>query len=197
MAPRLLAPDASEFDDCFCDSRYSIFRLETLQSYRSPSEAPQLEAFLAGRQRPITPGEREWVELVRDRSREGCVMQRVHVVTEPISDYMRFELAWSYPPHVAAGEDVRIIPVTEGGPWPADLPHRDFWFFDSSALFDMHYDPEGAWLGVEPVTDPARIVAACLARDAALHHATPWADYITARPQLARLVPAEAMPRMS
>ena len=46
-------------------------------------------------------------------------MQRVHVVTEPLSDYIRFELT-GYAPNVEAGEDVRVISVREGEPWPAD-----------------------------------------------------------------------------
>lgn len=96
---------------------------------------------------------------------------------------------WSYGLHSAAGEDIRILPVTTD--WPTDVPSKDFWLFDSTALFDMHYHPEGCWLGIEPVTDPAKIVAGCFARDAALYHAIPWRAYLAERPELERrLIPA-------
>ncbi|MBA3575197.1 MAG: hypothetical protein H0W37_09605 [Pseudonocardiales bacterium] len=102
---------------------------------------------------------------------------------------MRLELTWGYGPNAAAGEKIRIIPVREGEGWPVDLPHHDFWIFDSHELYDQHYAPDGTWLGTEPVTDPVRIVAACHSRDAALHRSLPWQDYIANRPELARHVP--------
>jgi len=73
-----------------------------------------------------------------------------------------------------------------GDEWPDDLPQSDFWLFDSSVLYAMHYEPDGTWLGAEPVSDPDRIVAACRWRDAALYHAMPWREYIASRPDLKR-----------
>ncbi len=78
------------FDDHFKQARANIFRL----------------------------GKREWITLVRDRTAAGCTMQRVHVVKEPITDYLRFELTWGYQPNVDAGEDIGIVPVPPGNPWP-------------------------------------------------------------------------------
>jgi hypothetical protein len=144
---------------------------------------------MAGRPKPANPGHEQWQEMVRNNVQAGRVMQRVHVVTEPLSDYMRLELTWGYGPNAAAGEKIRIIPVREGEGWPVDLPHHDFWIFDSHELYDQHYAPDGTWLGTEPVTDPVRIVAACHSRDAALHRSLPWQDYIANRPELARHVP--------
>ena len=86
----------------------------------------------------------------------GKVQQRVHVVAEPPTAYMRYELTWQYGPNAAAGEEIGIIPVALGE-WPDDLPRSDFWLFDSSVLYAMHYEPDGTWLGAQPVTDPGRI----------------------------------------
>jgi hypothetical protein len=131
----------------------------------------------------MTPELRQWTQLIRAHAQAGRTMQRVHVVTEPLSDYIRFELT-GYAPNVEAGEDVRVISVREGEPWPADLPHYDYWLFDSHELYDQHYDADGMWLGTEPVGDPERIVDACHWRDAALHQAVPWKDYVAGRPEL-------------
>jgi hypothetical protein len=92
----------------------------------------------------------------------------------------------------AAGEDIRVLAL-ESDEWPADLPTRDFHLFDSSQLFDAHYGPDGTWVGVEPVEDPARVVQACRWRDALLHAAQPWAEYIAARPDLAARLPPGAV----
>jgi hypothetical protein len=42
--------------------------------------------------------------------REGKRLERVYVVAEPPTNYIRYELMWSYEPNVAAGEDIRILP---------------------------------------------------------------------------------------
>lgn len=193
----LLPPEDPEFRSLFTSARYTIFRLETRQSYANSGEDPALAAFLAGDRPVMTAGKQDWVDLIHERNRAGCLMQRVHVLTPPLTDYVRFELAWSYPHNVRAGEEVHVIALPGDLSWPIDVPRRDFWLFDSNTLIDMHYDADGAWRAVEQVRNPARIVAACLARDAALHHAAPWAGYIGEHPELARLVPPEVTPEAS
>jgi hypothetical protein len=129
-----------------------------------------------------------WSALLRAHRGAGRTQQRVHVVTEPISDYLAYELCWEYGPHSAAGGDIRIIPTTGG--WPDDVPRADFTLFDASVLFQLSYGPDGTWLGAEPVTDPPEsVAAACFARDAALHQAMPWARYMTRHPGLVQRLP--------
>lgn len=190
MTAKVLAPSEAGFYELFQSARYSIFRLETLSVYGSSGEKVPLAAFLSdGPYRP-SEGQDGWMAMLRSNARSGCVMRRVHVVAEPLTDYLRFELCWSYPFSVAAGEEIRIVSVADAA-WPVDVPRHDFWLFDSCRLIDMHYDDHGNWLGVEPVDDPGRIVAANHARDAALHRSVPWATYVGDRRELAELVPAE------
>ncbi len=190
MSPRLIPPHEFRVRDH--RFYYSVFRLETLQDYGGSGEDDEIAAFLAGQPRPmLDPEHEQWAAVLRDHRREGRVAQRVHVITEPISDYARWELTWGYAPSVEAGEDIRIVPVSEGVPWPVDIPHCDYWLFDAHELYDMHYDPDGMWLGVELVTDPARIATACHWREAALHHSVPWRQYVQARPHLATHLTSE------
>ncbi len=147
---------------------YSAFRLEALQHYAGTGRDDQ------------------WVALLRAGRRWGKAYQRVHVITEPLTPAMQQELTEGYGPNVAAGEDIGIIPVAADGTWPADIPEYDFWLFDSSSLLVMRYDPDGSWAGASRVRDPGAIVAACRARDAALHRATSWHAYISSRPDLQR-----------
>jgi hypothetical protein len=185
----MLAPGDPEFSAWFNQFRHSCFRLETLQSYGSSGEDDSLATFLAGQDPQPHPGKREWMKLVSTAARDCRVMQRVHVVTEPVTDYVQFEVAWSYAYSVSAGEDVRIVPLSAADPWPAGVPQRDFWLFDDAELFTMCYATEGTWLGSEHTTDPAAVQAAHRARDTALEHSIPWADYVGDRPELQHRVP--------
>lgn len=170
-------PGVLDLWDRFANFRYSLFRLEALQRYGGSGEDEALAAFLVGELIPLSTALQKWTEMLRQRVSSGCVVQRVHVVTSPLTDYMRFELA-SYAPNVEAGEDVRIIPVPSSDSWPTDVPRDDFWLIDSSELWSQRYDQDGTWLGVERITDTRQIVKACHARDAALHHSLLWSDYL-------------------
>lgn len=169
MPTELIPPGSTAFKDRFRQFRYLVFRLETLQDYASSGEDAALEAFRTGAPTPPPqPNKDAWTAMIRENVAAGRTLQRAHVVTEPITPYMSFELTWAYEPNVAAGEDIRIVPVPDEAPWPSDLPRdTDFWLFDSAYLYAMHYAPDGTWLGTEPVSDPARIVQACEWRDAA------------------------------
>lgn len=169
LAERALRPadepvDPAEFEAQFTTFSYSAFRLEQFQYYDGTGPAP------------------EWAAQVKANRRWGKTHQRVHVVTEPLTAAMREELTEGYPGNVAAGEDIRIIPVADG--WPEGVPCEDFWLFDSSRLYAMRYEPDGKFAGATRVRDPQRVVAACGARDAALHRAIPWRAYVTSRPEL-------------
>ena len=98
------------------------------------------------------------MDLVRRRVADGVTMQRVHTVAEPWTDYVRFEITWSYPPNIAAGEDIRII--TTSRPWAGP----DFWMFDDRRVWVLHYAPDGALERVEDVSRSASAVAACVDR---------------------------------
>lgn len=191
MTEHLIAPGSAEFAELFRTFRYSAYRLETLQSYGSSGEDTSLAAFLAGKPYQRHPGKVAWLETVGSNVSAGRIMQRVHVVIEPPSDYLRYELTWAYQPNVAIGEDIRIIPLQHGDAWPEHVPRYDYWLFDSFDLYRMVYadDDAGTWFGAERVTDPGAVADACFWRDAALFHATPWLDYIQARPDLAAQLP--------
>lgn len=83
-------------------------------------------------------------------------MSRVHIVQEPLSDYVRFELLWPYVDSSQAGEDIRILSVPSDS-WPKCLPHEDFWLFDSRLAAIMRYDDEGRFLEADLTDDPERI----------------------------------------
>jgi hypothetical protein len=159
-----------------------------LQAYAGSDEDPARLAFQRGDLiPPPDPHQDQWLAMLRAHRDAGRTQQRVHIVREPVSEYLEFELTWEYDPHMAAGEDIRIIPITDTG--PIDVPDRDFWLFDSQQLFGLSYDDDGNWLGVQHITDAAEVARACFVRDAALHQSTPWADYMATKPALLQRLP--------
>lgn len=163
---------AAEFPDLFTRSAY---RLELLDAYVAENERDPFERFLAGEARDDAWRE-PWQRLVRSARSAGKRMERVHVVTEPLSDYARFELTWAYPANVEAGEDVRILPRSIAT--TLNLPTRDYWLFDSARVAAMDYDDQGNWLNVEWLSDAQAIVWHLRGRDVALKNSIPLLAYL-------------------
>ena len=118
--------------------------------------------------------------MIRQHVAAGRRLTRVHVINEPLSDYIRFELN-IYAPNVHAGEDVQLIPVPRDR-WRVGVPRHDYWLFDDQRLWLMDYDAGGAFQAARRIDDPAVIEQHRHWRDTALAEAIPLADYAT--PQL-------------
>lgn len=177
MTRRIALPrDREAFGTLFTAVRKSWFRLETLQRYDAEDEREEFAAFLRGEPVDLTPG--PWQDMIRKHVEAGRRLARVHVIEEPHSDYIRYELA-GYPVNVDAGEDVRVIPV-QSGEWPPGVPRHDYWLFDDHDLWLMGYDTGGALRYVEQVDDPDTIAAHRRWRDTAHTLSIPLADYTAA-----------------
>lgn len=161
-------------------ARGSVFRLETLQRYVIPGEAEDLDAFLQGRPQPNSKRRLEpWLQRLRESIAAGKRWQRVHVVTYPLSDYLRFELT-GYQEGVAAGEDIRI--ADRDAHRDLDQLTQDFWLFDDQIAVMMRYDADGRFLGYERADTPGDLTRCRQQRDLALAHATPLREYLDGRP---------------
>ncbi|ARZ69653.1 hypothetical protein M1P56_02150 [Streptomyces sp. HU2014] len=135
-----------EWNRCFDSMRSEAWRLETLPVYTMPQEAEKMDRFLAGEKSPDDYWS-SWMGEVREWRKEGKRAGRVHIVTRPLSEYLRFEFEYYYRHHVKAGEDIRILDVTEReNPLPGV---RDFWMFDRSKVVLMNYRPDGTQISRE------------------------------------------------
>jgi hypothetical protein len=142
----------------FFDSyQREAFRLETLPAYGVSKEQGGFERFLTTGKLDI-PDDDPWLVRVRHFRHTGRWVGRVHVISRPLTDYLRYEFA-VYCRNVEAGEDVRILDLTDR-PDPG-LPAQDFWIFDETAVVRMDYDLDGTQLGRELLEDidPAPYVA--------------------------------------
>lgn len=138
--------DGEEWQAKFRDFRAEAWRLETLPAYNVPQESEEIHAFLAGeRIDPRTHANEYTEDLKRVRS-EGKSKGRVHILTRPLSTYLRYEFMY-YLPHVWAGEDIRIMDVTGRGNPLAGV--QDFWMFDKSEVVLMNYQDDGTQISRE------------------------------------------------
>lgn len=110
-----------EFPEVFFERFHRhAFRLERLDFYRAPMEAESFQRFIDGKPDDLS-WRAGWLEMVRQAVAAGKTMARVHLLSEPWSRYIAFELTRIYPPAVAAGERIRITATGAG------LPGHDFW----------------------------------------------------------------------
>lgn len=168
------APQLGEF----IKSRFTrlAFRLETLDAYEVPSDGGDPARYLRGEPDPDPERKGAWLTRLREERAAGKARQRVHVLTGPLTNYLRYECEWGYVPNVAVGEDVRILDLAER-PRPAELDiDHDFWLLDDEVAIRMYYDDAKRFTGAEVVAE-AELPRYRAARDAALAAAEPFTDY--------------------
>lgn len=160
------------FNDLFDDFRTIAFRLEVRAAYNIPIEQDSIRAFRKGE----LPDYREhypWRELVADATAAGKRVERVHVVTPPLSDYVKYQAHWAYRQAAPAGEDIRIIDTSQHP--NLSLPDEDFWMFDDETVVRLNYADDDSFVGVELIE--GRTAEYVAYRQIALCLGVPFAAY--------------------
>ncbi|UXY27812.1 DUF6879 family protein [Streptomyces sp. HUAS TT20] len=149
------------------------WRFEAQPTYTMPREAENVARFLRGEPKPVDHNAR-WHERVRDYVTSGRTIGRVRVVQRPLTGYQRYQFAWGIPGNVEAGEDIRILDVSQvdcGLP----LTRTDWWLFDEMRVVHLNYRPDGTQISRElfagdigPYLEWKRV---------ALAHSVPFAAY--------------------
>jgi hypothetical protein len=151
----------------------SAWHMELRDSY-TPDDPDWLD-WQAGTR--FDPAERwsGWSDLVRATVARGVSVRRVRIVSEPVTDYIKFEYAVTGGHNVAAGEEVRWLPRSKAA--GLLLPVSDFWVFDGQVVLWNHFAGDGSWVGEEQADDPG-LAKSCAASFAeAWERATPHEDY--------------------
>lgn len=161
------------FEELFRDCRGSAVHLEMRDSYMKSD--PAYIDWTVGV--TIDPAQRwaDWLNLVAEATGRGVKVRRARIVSEPVSNYIRFEHEVTDGLNIAAGEEVRWLPRQRAT--GIALPGNDFWLFDSSLLLVNHFDGEGEWLEPSISTDPREIKLCDSAFEAVWEMSVPHADY--------------------
>jgi hypothetical protein len=108
-----LEPIAEEKRDQFLTTfRHEAVHLEMRDVYATNLEKDRFKTWLCGK--ALDPEQeaewwQPWLELMRRNNEAGKTLRRLRVISEPVTDYIRFE--WLDAAQlVCAGEDVRWLP---------------------------------------------------------------------------------------
>jgi hypothetical protein len=161
------------FLQLFRDFEHTAYRLEVRTSYGIPEEDEPYRRFLEG-DHPGLQWFAPWLSLMGDVTGRGKRVERVRVIDEPPSDYLRFEL-WGTQYNLAAGEDIRYLARDQAA--ALDLPTYDYWLFDSRILARLQFGEHDRFLGVLLSDDPADVLRHVQWQGAAWHHAITFEAY--------------------
>lgn len=139
-----------EWSAYFRNFEKSAFRLEVHQVYTMPNEKEEFDNFLTGGPKP-DQSDNYWHARIRANVAAGKTMTRAKVIRQPITDYTRLLVEWAIPDNVAAGENYRIIDVSDR---EVDLPTQDFWMFDEKTVVHLNYRADGTQINRTLIDNP-------------------------------------------
>lgn len=136
---------ALSFDDLFEAAQHSAVHLEMRDQYAVGDEADDFNAYLATGHRDVDPASAywaPWTDMISRAVARGVTVRRARIVSEPVTDYIRYEHAGTVV-NVAAGEQVRWLPRRH----TVDLlvPSADLWIFDGTRVLFNHFTGDGNW----------------------------------------------------
>jgi hypothetical protein len=117
---------------------------------------------------------RPWREMMRSHRDAGRVLRRLRVVSEPVTDYIKFE--WLDAAElVKAGENVRWLPRQRAS--ACFLPGNDLWCFDAETVVFTYLSGGGEVQGYALTSDPGLVGKVAAAFEAAWSAAIPHGEY--------------------
>lgn len=164
--------DGAQFGRHLTGYERSAWRFEAQPTYTMSGEQESLSRWRSGESKPAGHNA-GWHETVRAAVSAGKTIGRVRVVRRPLTEYQRYQLEWGIPGNVEAGEDIRILDLTE---LELDLPGHDFWLFDKSLVVDLNFNPDGTLLNVDRRENPD-LGTYLRWQHIALEHAVPFDEY--------------------
>lgn len=109
-------------------------------------------------------------QLIADTVARGVSIRRARIVSEPVTEYIRWE-HYVTRANVTAGEEVRWLPRRRAT--DIALPGNDFWLFDGELLRVHHFSGDGAVVEDEITDDPATVKLCASAFEAVWDRAVP------------------------
>ncbi|WP_369378320.1 DUF6879 family protein [Streptomyces sp. cg36] len=165
------------FTELLDGAERTAVHLEMRDAYGVAGEAADFARWRSTGERDMDPGSpywAPWVELVRRTVARGVTVRRARIVSEPVSDYIRFEHAGT-PVNLGAGEHVRWLARRHAS--DLALPGNDFWLFDGRLVRWNHFTGDGESGGGETSDAPAAVALCAAAFEAVWARAVPHADY--------------------
>ena len=155
-----------------------LVRIETLDRYDVESDDEDFRRYVRGDDVPRSAAREPWYQRLREETGQGKRRRRVWVGRTPLGPYPRYD-------NIRAGEDIRILDVTELAAGESLLRTGDFYVADGMHVARHLYDDRGQVQGSVAVgTDSAGAYVALA--EVAWRLATPFTEWWAARPQYHR-----------
>ncbi|MER5937996.1 DUF6879 family protein [Streptomyces sp. NPDC001928] len=174
-----MSQNVPSFDELMEAAQQSAMHLEMRDQYAVGDEADDFNTWLRNGQRDADPNSQywaSWVDMISRAVARGVVVRRARIVSEPVTDYIRYEHAGTVV-NVHAGEQVRWLARQRA----ADLmlPGADLWIFDGSQVLFNHFSGDGNWadLPMELRTEPSIVKQCSDAFEAVWERAVPHDKY--------------------
>lgn len=172
--PGQTGPGEPSFEELLAAATRSVVHLEARDTYDCGDPAFQ---------RWKTDGDTSydwdaWIALVGAATGRGVRFRRLRIISEPVSDYIRWEYAISYG-NIKAGEELRWLPRHLA----FDLPHpvADFFMWDQRLIAYNFTGGDGVDTGrMEYIADPRQIIPVVGMFEMLWERGIPHADYTPA-----------------
>jgi len=161
------------FEELIAGASRSAVHLEMRDAY-----VPNEPSFLAWRGGPPfdrTKREADWRAVISGAVARGVAVRRARIVSEPVTDYIRFEYDVTRSTNIDGGEQVRWLPRRHAS--DLALPGNDFWLFDDHTIRFHYFAGDGEITGEELCTDNAVIRLCASAFEAVWERGIPHEDY--------------------
>jgi hypothetical protein len=153
--------------------RHSAVHLEMRDGYML--DDPMFLAWQLGNVESSGRAESPWLKLMAATTGRGVQVRRARIVSEPVSEYVRFEYEVTDRHNVAMGEQVRWLPRRRAT--DLALPGNDFWLFDGRTLLLNHFNGDGDFVDHELIVAPEVVRLCATAFEAVWGRSVPHEEY--------------------
>jgi hypothetical protein len=167
----------TSFADLLAGCEHSAVHLEMRDQYAADSEAQEIAQWRAGHRIDWDNRDQWWMPFyghVAKAVARGVVVRRARIVSEPVSEYIRWE-HYVTAGNVLAGEQVRWLPRRRAA--NLALPGTDFWLFDDRLVRLGHFSGDGHLVEHEVTADPATVALCAAAFGHVWERAIPHQEY--------------------
>lgn len=148
------------FAELLAGCRHSAVHLEMRDLYAISKEDEEFAAWQRGQRVDWADRGSWWSpfhQVVCDAVSRGVAVRRARIVSEPVTEYIRWE-HYVTSGNVEAGEQVRWLPRRQAS--ALALPGNDFWVFDGSLVRLHHFSGDGDLVEHE-ITDDQAVLSLC------------------------------------
>ncbi|MFE2411425.1 DUF6879 family protein [Kitasatospora sp. NPDC057904] len=156
-----MTPNVPSFAELLQGAQRSAVHLEMRDTYAGQDSGGFAEYLRSGYANTDTtsPHWSRWRAMVTEATDRDVALRRARIVSEPVTDYIRYEHALTVA-NVDLGEEVRWLSRRQA--CEIALPGSDFWLFDQARVLFNHFTGDGAW--AEPrltYTEEPAVVRLC------------------------------------